>query len=144
MAEYVALPATPRVPCRFCGGDTIPPQLERNEENFYCEPCGNDTREDEVAVLPEPHEITVPGVKVLLVYGAHIKVATADQPGIRVTAGYHDGSVLLEAVGFPDRCAAVEATQEAATACLDAGLIVGAAPHRMSNYPARVVFRRRP
>ena len=44
--------------------------------------------------------LTANGVAVLLVYGAEIKAARAGQPGVRVTAGYHDGSVLLEAVGF--------------------------------------------
>ncbi len=81
-------------------------------------------------------------VELLLVFGAKIKPSREGRPGIRVTAGYHDGSVLLEAVGFPSGGAANVAICEAAQACLDAGLVVQFAPHRMSNFPARVVRRR--
>lgn len=84
------------------------------------------------------------GVAVLLVYGAAIRVARDGKPGIRITAGYHDGSVLLEAVGFdpPNGGAACDAIVRAGRACLDAGLVVHRAPHRMSNFPARVIYRR--
>ena len=89
-----------------------------------------------------PAELRPESVAVLLVYGAEITVSRGGRPGIRVTAGYHDGSVLLEAVQFDNCHTAVKAICEAAQACLDAGLVVQFAPHRMSNYPARVVHRR--
>jgi hypothetical protein len=85
--------------------------------------------------------LTTLSVAVLLVYGAEIKVARDDQPGIRVTAGYHDGTVLLEAVGFHACTDATRAIAEAEQVCLDAGLNVSVAPRRMSNHPARVISR---
>lgn len=96
--------------------------------------------------------LTPRGVTVLLVYGAEIKTARAPQgddpgqPGIRVTAGYHAGAVLLEAVGFEPAWSgeALATLDEAVRACQDAGLEVRMPPHRMSNHPARVVNRRLP
>lgn len=81
------------------------------------------------------------GVEILLVYGAEIRVARGGRPGIRVTAGYHDGTVLLEAVGFPACTEGVAAIREAHKACVAAGLDVKLAPPRMSNHPARIVRR---
>lgn len=89
-------------------------------------------------------ELTVPGMHVLLVYGARIKISRNGQPGIRVTAGYSDGSVLLEAVGFDTEGPATVAIREAADACRDAGLCVQPVPHRMSNFPARRVRKAPP
>jgi hypothetical protein len=93
--------------------------------------------------------LTPEGVAVLLVYGAEIKVARGPrfpgdpgQPGIRVTAGYADGTVLLEAVGFPHLGESVPAIQEADQACVDAGLDVSFAPRGRSRYPARIVSRK--
>jgi len=88
--------------------------------------------------------LTREGVHVLLVYGARIKVARDGRPGIRVTAGYHNGDVLLEAVGFdlPWCGEARQAITEAAQACEDAGLLVQIPPRRMSNYQARIVRRK--
>ena len=89
-------------------------------------------------------QLTAEGVAVLLVYGAEIKVARNGRPGIRVTAGYHDGTVLLEAVGFQDfeRVEAVRAIREADQACVDADLDVKLVPPQMSGYPARIVSRK--
>lgn len=89
-----------------------------------------------------PGLLTPAGVTVLLVYGAEIKTATADRPGIRITAGYHDGTVLLEAVGFDNRVKALLAIGEADRACDDAGLERRPAPRRMSNHPASIVQRK--
>ena len=89
-----------------------------------------------------PATLTPEGIAVLLVYGAKIEVARGDQPGIRVTAGYHDGSVLLEAVGFACPTNAVAAIQRAHDACVDAGLDVRRPTRRTSNNPARLVWRR--
>lgn len=88
-----------------------------------------------------PGKLTERGLTVLLVYGAEIKTARAGEPGIRVTAGYHDGTVLLEAVGFDTEPEAHTAIAEAAQACMAAGLRVDFAPRRMSNHPARVISR---
>lgn len=89
-----------------------------------------------------PDPLTREGVHVLLVYGARIKMSREGQPGIRVTAGYHDGSVLLEAVGFNTRGPAQIALAEAVKACEDAGLLTTVVPHRMSSFPARIIRRR--
>jgi hypothetical protein len=89
-----------------------------------------------------PGPLTAPGMHVLLVYGARIRIAHGDKPGIRVTAGYSDGSVLLEAVGFATGGEAQVAIEEAARACKDADMIVQAVPYRLSNFPARRVRRR--
>ena len=89
-------------------------------------------------------DLTVPGMHVLLVYGAKIKLSREGRPGIRVTAGYSDGSVLLEAVGFDTEGPATVAIREAADACRDAGLSVQPVPHRMSNFPARRVRKAPP
>lgn len=96
------------------------------------------------ATLPRPDQLDPTGVAVLLVYGARLKISRDGRPGIRVTAGHHNGSVLLEAIGFdpPQGGQAASAISQAAQACRDAGLVVQLAPHRMSNWPARVVFRR--
>lgn len=92
---------------------------------------------------PTGNGLTADGVAVLLVYGARIKISKDDRPGIRVTAGYHDGSVLLEAVGYASKWdgEAVEAICDASQACLDAGLTVSFAPRRMSDFQARIVQR---
>ena len=100
---------------------------------------------DDTAVLQPPTgPLTADGVRVLLVYGASIRVSTGDQPGIRVTAGYPDHGVLLEAVGFSPAWsgAALVALDEAVRACKDAGLTVGVPPPGLSNFPARRVHRR--
>jgi hypothetical protein len=76
-----------------------------------------------------------------MVYGAAIPVARAGKAGIRITAGYRDGSVLLEAVNYAHREAGAEALREAERACMDAGLRVAFPPHRTSNHPARLVYR---
>lgn len=86
--------------------------------------------------------LTATGVEVLLVYGAKIKPSRNGSPGIRVTAGYSDGSVLLEAVGYPTGGQAVAAIAEAHRACEDADLVVRRSTHRLSPFPSRVVFRR--
>lgn len=102
---------------------------------------------DDTAVLmppTSPEPLTADGVRVLLVYGASIRVSTGDQPGIRVTAGYHNGSVLLEAVGFYPAWSgeALVALDEAVRACSDAGLVVNSPPPGLSNFPARRIHRR--
>lgn len=84
------------------------------------------------------------GVRILLVYGAKLRISRDGRQGIRVSAGYHDGSVMLEAVGFNTGGQATAAICEAAQACLDAGLGVSFAPHRMSNFPARIIRRKAP
>lgn len=87
--------------------------------------------------------LTATGLAVLLVYGAEIEPPRDGQPGIRVAAGYHDGSVLLEAIGYPCFSTGNTAICRAAQACIDAGLRVDFAPHRMSKgHPARIVSRK--
>lgn len=89
-------------------------------------------------------------VEILLVFGAEIKTvrgARGDDPGtpgIRVTAGYDDGTVLLEAVGFEPAWSgdALRAMDEAVDACYAAGLHVYMAPFYMTDLHARIVRRR--
>ncbi len=96
------------------------------------------------STAPTGNGLTADGVAVLLVYGAHVKISKDGRPGIRVTAGYHDGSVLLEAVGYDPSWGgdARKAINDAHQACVDAGLIVSFAPQRMSDFQARIVRRR--
>lgn len=98
---------------------------------------------DTGVLLPATGPLTSDGVAVLLVYGAHVKISKDGRPGVRVSAGYHDGSVLLEAVGYelPWGGEARKALCDASQACIDAGLTVSFAPRRMSNFQARIVRR---
>lgn len=86
--------------------------------------------------------LTRTGLSVLLVYGAEILPPRDGQPGIRVTGGYRNGTVLLEAVGYDSEPEAHTAIARAAQACIAADLRVSFAPHRMSNFPARVISRK--
>lgn len=97
-----------------------------------------------VLAPPTGNGLTADGVAVLLVYGAHVKISKDGRPGIRVSAGYHDGSILLEAVGYdlPWGGEARKALCDASQACIDAGLLVSFASRRMSNFQARIVRRR--
>lgn len=80
-------------------------------------------------------------VEILLVFGAEIKTSRNGSPGIRVTAGYHDGTVLLEAVGFDTDGEAQQAITEATWACWAAGMGTRTAPRCMSTHRARLVWR---
>ena len=90
-----------------------------------------------------PGALTAPGLNVLLVFGAKIKPARSDRPGIRVTAGHPDAGVTIEAVGFSPAWsgAALVALDEAVRACRDAGLVVQMPPQGRSRLPARVIRR---
>jgi hypothetical protein len=75
--------ATMQVPCRTCGGPTIPPTPGRPEEvDFYCEACGYETRED----LPRVARALVKDVGPQTTAAQLIKQLSAFPPDTVVTA----------------------------------------------------------